>query len=373
MRKRASDNPTVLFVTYTMANPDAVGVFFRAVRLSLELTRRGWQCVICNRGPIPQDPKTELARKTCHLMSFDAESEEHEFPHAVRLFREIAPDIVVFGEYPIPSMELLFRAARVLAGPPLLLLEQFYCPECISSRYGVDAYLLYGVRSPWPEQPEQGKGYQIVPPFIEEVTPIDRLPAVLRTASAPMIAVLGFDAIVLRGGIALIAALQVPVFAITISHSPAAADQMMQEAGIPAERRMALALQEDPDLFGLIAASRVTILANGFMQIVEALALGCPAVCIQRGLGMDGWALDQRLRPFISFEEPPEVCLERVRSWIECSPFSDGLRDALQAERHGLTRCANAIEEGFRRPRLYSKMQRWADRMALPFRTGHLL
>ena len=43
----------VLIVTYTLANPAVVGVFFRALRLGFELERRGHEVVIANAGPVP--------------------------------------------------------------------------------------------------------------------------------------------------------------------------------------------------------------------------------------------------------------------------------------------------------------------------------
>ena len=48
--------PHVVFATYTMARPSAVGVFFRALRLGFEFERRGWSVSVCNMGPLPDDP-----------------------------------------------------------------------------------------------------------------------------------------------------------------------------------------------------------------------------------------------------------------------------------------------------------------------------
>jgi hypothetical protein len=353
-----------------MANPSVVGVFFRAIRLSLELTRRGWRCVICNKGSAPADPKVDEARAICEIVSLDWQKGECDFADALQLFKKFQPDVIVFGEYPFPSMETLFQAARAVTIPPLLLLEQFYGPECINNRFGVDTFLLYGVRSFWPEQPKEGRGFRIVPPFVEKVTPVERLSVAARR-DVPWITVLGFDERVLRDGISILSALPVPAIAITVSHSPETADRMMAEAGIRPELRQALTLQEDPDLFGLIAASRAVILANGFMQIIEAIALGCPAVCVHRGVGMDGWSLHEKLRPYVSFEESREDCVARVCRWLESCPLSGSLLAALEKERHGIRLCADAIEDAAARPRRYSRLQRWGNRLRLRLDPGY--
>jgi hypothetical protein len=361
---------TALFVTYTMGSPSVVGVFFRAIRLSLELVRRGWRCVICNRGPVPVDPKVDEARAICQIVSLDCQKGECDFAYALQLFKGVDPDVVLFGEYPLPAMEPLFQAARAVTSPPLLLLEQFYNPECISNRLGVDAFLLYGVRALWPEQAEKGRNFRIVPPFIERITSVERLP-VSAPRDIPWITVLGFDETVLREGISILATLPIPAIVITVSHYPETAGRMLREAGIRLELCRALNLQQDSDLFGLIAASRAVILANGFMQIVEAIALGCPVVCVHRGVGMDGWSLHEKFRPYVSFEESRQVCVARLCRWIESCPLSSSLVAALEKERHGVTLCADAIEEAAAHPRLYSRLQRWGNRMRLQLDSGY--
>ena len=351
---------TALLVTYTMATPAAaVGVFFRALRLSDELRRRGWAWVICNHGPIPSDPKVDRGRQQGEILCFEGRDADSDFRRALTLFRNIDPQVIVFGEYPLQCIEPLFLACRALVRPPVLLLEQYYSPEAGIVLGGVDYLLMYGVRSMWPDQPLRHRSFRIVPPFIDHVTPKDELPMPAHLAGKPSITVLGFDDRVLRAGIEILARVRDQgAVGIVLSHSPEAADRMLTEAGAPAEGRLTLPLQRDEDLFGLIAASRAAVLANGFMQIAEALALGCPAVCIHRGIGMDGFQLDPAFQPLVTFDEDVETRAGRVVEWLRASPFTAELRAALARERRGVTMAADVIEQAVASPRRLSRLQR---------------
>jgi hypothetical protein len=356
----------VLFVTYTMANPYAVGVFFRALRLSCELHKRGWIPFICNRGPLPEDPKMDLAKDACRIFSIEADSPAEDFEKAVAMFRGIAPDVVVFGETPLPFLLPLYDAVRTLRAP-LLVLDQYYSERLSADRTGVDLFLLYGLHALWKDPPRGRRGlYKVVPPFIEEVTPKERLAAPAQYRNLRWLTIAGFDRRVLEGGIALAAALNDPsALVITVSHRPEAAARLMEKAGIPASRRLALPLLSDADLFGYMAASRALVLANGFMQIMEGLALGCPVICIDRGIGMDGWGLHDTFAPFVSIEEPPAEQLRRLRGWMERCPFSPEQLDALRGERGGLRQCAGEIENAAAHPRFLTRLARTTARLRL--------
>ncbi len=363
---RGGPRPTALFVTYTMVNPSAVGVFFRALRLCSELGRRGWRCVVCNRGPLPSDPKIEALKERVEIVEMaPCDDEASAVSEAFRVFRSIRPDVVVFGEEPIPAMEALYRATVMLPSP-LALLDQYYGPEVAARRYGMDAILLYGIRALWNERPTSRPGrYEVIPPFVEDVVAVERLPVPSRLHGAPWVTIAGFDERVLTGGVEIVAGLRGPrPLAITLSHFPAGADRAMEEAGIPPDRRLALPLQEDPVLFGLIAASRAVILANGFMQIMEALALESPVISINRGIGMWGWALDETFQPYVSMDEPLEVQQARLSGWLAETPFKSSQTAALAEERGGAAVCADHIEAVARRPRFGRRLQRIGARAA---------
>ncbi|MFI5244765.1 MAG: hypothetical protein ACHQQR_06025, partial [Gemmatimonadales bacterium] len=109
---------TALLVTYTMADPAAVGVFFRALRLMRELHRRGWTCVVFNYGPIPDDPKVEEIRRHSEIIRFESDNAQRDLDLILATYRRIAPRVVLFGEYPLHFMQPLLLAARLLVKPP---------------------------------------------------------------------------------------------------------------------------------------------------------------------------------------------------------------------------------------------------------------
>jgi hypothetical protein len=352
---------TALLVTYTMADPAAaVGVFFRALRLSHELSRRGWRCVICNNGAIPFDPKVDAAAGVAEIIRFDGTGGGDDFRRGLSLFRDIAPDVVLFGEYPIPFMEPLFLASRALVTPPIVMLEQYYSPESGQLPAGVDTLIMYGLRSLWPGAALRHPAFAVVPPFIEHVAAPRDLPIPAGWHGRPMLTILGFDAAVLRMGLDVFSRLHsTGAVAVTSSHSPDGARQLAAAAGIAADRCHTLPLQPDPILFGLLAASRAAVVANGFMQMAEALALGCPVVCIHRGIGLDGYQLDRAYEEVTAFPESADAGAARVREWLAAAA-STTLRGALARERGGTAKTVDLIERTAARPRRASRLQRRA-------------
>jgi hypothetical protein len=350
---------TALLVTYTMADPAAVGVFFRALRLARELHRRGWTCVVFNYGPIPDDPKVSESRRTCEIIRFDSDDSQRDLDRILAIYRRIAPRVVLFGEYPLHFMEPLLLGARLLVTPPVLVLDQYYGPDAGAELWGVDTFLVYGVGSLWTDARPPRPSLAIIPPFIDVVTPKVELPVPAALAALPWMTIVGFDPRVVSAGIELIARLRdVDVAAVVLSHDPAEAARLMREAGVPNDRAVALPLQHDAILFGLIAASRVVVLANGFMQLAEAVALGCPAICVHRGIGMEGYTLHEVFRPYVCFEDSPDERVARARAWLRESPFSEECLIRLRRERGGAGATADCVERAAARPRWRPKMQR---------------
>ena len=354
-----AESSTALLVTYTVGDPAVVGVFFRALRLTRELRRRGWTCVVFNYGPIPDDPKVDEIRRDSEIICFESDNSRRDLDLVLAMYRRIAPRVVLFGEYPLDFMEPLLLAARLLVTPPLLVLDQYYGPDAGAVLWGVDAYLMYGVRSLWPDPPPRHRSFAIIPPFIDLVTPKDELPVPAGLAALPWITIVGFDRRVMCAGIELLARLRdLDVAGVVLSHNPAEAARLMQEAGVPNDRAVALPLQHDANLFGLIAASRVVVLANGFMQLAEAVALGCPALCVNRGIGMEGYTLHDVFRPYVSFDDSLDQRVTRARAWLRERPFSEACLAGLRRERGGAGATADWVERAVARPQWRPKIQR---------------
>lgn len=366
-RSWPSGRPRVAFVTYTHERPNAVGVFFRALRLASELRTRGWSFFVYNVGPIPDDPKVRLALEGGHIEAVGEWGSDEDDKIKQRTMREklagCAPDLVVFGEYPLAQTLPHFRAATMLSSP-VVLLDQFYRPVDGPRPWGVDLMILYGLRSVWNQPIDRARARLVVTaPYITTVSPPDPLSIPTALRDTPRLTVLGFDDRVLREGIALIARLSEPrPMTVTVSRDVRAAEALMDDAGIAPDRRLALPLQHDAQLFGWIATSRAVIVANGFMQLMEAVALGCPAICIDRGIGMRATEIDEILRGYISVAETTEQQLARLRSWLETSPFSETDLMKLRDERDGARRAADHLEEVARSPLVKARFERLLSR-----------
>lgn len=338
----------VLIITYTLANPATVGVFFRALRLGFELDRRGHKVIVANAGPLPQDPKVDAARGRIELHEIPWGGPELPLPRARRTLASFRPDLVVFGEGPFDTMETAFRAARGL-WTPFILLDQYYQDWLTTKRRDLDRVLLYGLASFVRDGEFRfGDRFRLIPPFIGEVTAKRDLAAPPELEDEPWVTVLGFEPIVLRRGIELVASLPAPPehrpVLVALTHDPAETRRLAEEAGLDPSRVVAPGLAGDADLFGFMAAARAVVLANGYMQILESLALARPAICVMRGVGLEGWTVEDRFKAYVSIDEDFDTQRERLASWLAAPPIPPDLAERLAQERHGARRVADEAE-----------------------------
>jgi len=335
----------VVFVTYTMMTPAVIGgAFIRALRLATELHRRGWSPIICNAGPMLDDPKVRQAQGIVRFVDLDEALPGADATMAAGFFTSLRPAVVVFGEGPLPRMEVFFEAAK-LVKRPLVMLEQYYQHWLFTPRHDVDLLLLYGLTCFWKDDLILHKPAVMVPPYIEHVVPKEDLPVPRHLHTLPWVTLIAYDSTVLHKGIDLLASLgAIPAAVITVSHDPQEARRLLDESMPPAQPAATLPLQSDAAVAGLMGTSRVVLVSNGFLQIMEALAMACPVVCIDRGVGFAAWILDDRFRPYVSIGETTEQQQARIGQWLATSPFPPRLRDALQHERGGTRLCADLIE-----------------------------
>jgi hypothetical protein len=333
-----------LVITYTFGNPIVAGVFFRAIRLATELRRRGWSSVILNFGPVLSDPKVQSLGSGIEVRN---DVDTSSVWKALRQFRDVDPDLVIFGEAPFDgAMHLLWDAAAML-GKPFILLEQYY-DLGTPGRFDVDMMLLYGLKCFWERRANSRRRWVIVSPFIGDVTPTAELPVPAPPDGAPRVLILGGESIVLDEGIKLAAELaDMSPQVVALNGDPSSVARKMAEAGIPDTHVVTLPLQSDAQLFGLLQSSDAAIMANGFMQMTEALALGCPAVLINRGIGMWEGQVDEVFQPYVCFSSEREEQLRKLRGWLEQSPFDSSLLERLRRERYGTVECAGLVEGVF--------------------------
>jgi glycosyltransferase involved in cell wall biosynthesis len=158
---------------------------------------------------------------------------------------------------------------------------------------------------------------------------------------------LSYEETVLRAGVDLLAALgEDEAAAVVISRTPGEATDLLRAAGLDLDKILVLPPQSDADLFGLIGAGRVALVSNGFLQIMDALALGCPVIALARGhgVGMTDLNIAEQFYPYVSFGASQAEQVARLRGWLSTSPFSPALMAALARERGGIVYSADEIE-----------------------------
>ncbi|MDQ5822888.1 MAG: hypothetical protein M3441_01585 [Chloroflexota bacterium] len=360
---REPEQRRVLFVTYTMSQPLVGGVFFRALRLALEFHRRGYEAVICNSGPELSDPKVQEAQGKVRFVRLLRDAPGFNVLAAYRLFEALDPSTIIFGEMPFELMKVFYQGAK-LVRCPFVLLDQYYSDYLFRSSKDVDLVLLWGLKCPGQTNLDLPNHHYLMPPMVGEITPKSKLPVPARLHQLPWITIIAYDSTVLERSISLLSGLpRQRVAIVTASRDPVEAARLMSQYGMASKEAAHLELTTDADVHGLMNASRVTLVSNGFLQIIDALALACPVICISRGnAAITATNVAECLRPYVSIDEPAERQRERVLEWLEASPFSPELRSALQSERGSLRKCVDMIERLDRArwtvPRIRREIQR---------------
>ena len=358
-----SSENVILFITYTMNNPIVGGAFMRAFRLATEMSRRGWRPIICNSGPMLADPKIAAAEESIKFIRLVRERPELTVDVAAAEFAAMNPDIIVMGEGPISPMRLYYDAARRLP-QPFIVLDQFYSDRLLPEKAGVDLVLLYALSTFWRNDLLLRSPYEVTPPFIETVVSKQDLPIPIEWQDVPWLTFVAYDTYVLKKGLDLLARLAQPdLVKIVICRNPAVCRREAGAMGIAMEKFVCLPLQLDPVVFGFFSASAVSLVSNGFLQIMDCLALGSPVIALQRSasVGMNELNIDSRFFSYVSFGESVERQLERINDWLGSDVFSPSMRMSLTTERHGAVHCANRVEAIHRRYLWrQSRRLRWA-------------
>ena len=337
---------TILFITYTMKFPVVGGAFIRALRLAVEMSRRGWRPIICNSGPTLSDPKVRAAEGKVQFVRLIRDRPGLRVGTVRQEFLQLNPDVIVMGEGPIEPMRIFYDAARAL-GRPFIVLDQFYNHWLLPERHKVDLVLLYALASFWGNDLRLAPPYEITPPFIEDVVPKAALPVPRELHDRSWITAVAYDAYVLDKALELLARIDRPeAVKIVMCLNPERCKREAASLGINMETFIALPLQPDAVVFGFFGASRIALVSNGFLQIMEVLAMACPVVALERGsgVGMNELNIHSRFFRYVSFNESVGRQLDRIGSWFAEDVFSPDLRSRLTSERHGVIYCANRIQ-----------------------------
>jgi hypothetical protein len=270
------EKPVVLFITYTLWTPLVAGAFIRALRLGMEFHRRGWKPIICNTGPMIDDPKVEQARGAVEFVALVHATHAPNQDVARQFFSSMNPQVIVMGEGPMDFTMPFYDGAKIV-GCPFVVLDQFYNNWMKPDEKGVDLLLLYGLESFWGEDVKINPPYMLVTPFIEGVTPKNDLPVPSHLHEQKWMTLIAYSDDVLWRGIELLSTLgDVSAVFIIVSPVPSRAVQILEEADIPAHKYVVLPSQSDANVYGLTQASCAVLVSNGFLQIMDSLALERP-------------------------------------------------------------------------------------------------
>jgi hypothetical protein len=179
------------------------------------------------------------------------------------------------------------------------------------------------------------------------VTPPEDLPLPADFPTAGRVTLVAYEENILRQGLQLLAGVGPNLKAlIVISPLPGLAAELIAASDLAGIATAPLPLSGDPVVFGCINSSEVVLVSNGFIQVIDSIALGCPVIALKRsaGVGMNGLNYDARFYPYLSFEESAADQRARINLWLEHSPFSSEFLAQLKRERNGASVSADFIE-----------------------------
>jgi hypothetical protein len=306
--------PRLLFVTYYRLTPTTqIGVLKRCMRIVRNIIDEH-EIHLVNFGPLPDEDAlfSELRpRLTVHT----PEGGDDLGPELVRLFTDVDPGAVVFGETPLRgSMRLAHRVATA----------RDLWQVCIENHYGdfverffpaewprIDRWLALGLTGDG--QPERTEGRMAVVP------PLVRFPPPGAAPARDRVVILGYDQQTLRMG-ALLARRLPASLPIDLVVSPGWEELLPRarhDFGGPGRR--VLLLPGDEALYDALARARLVLGKAGFQQVVESVAMGAPIVCQICGGGIDGNLVADHLKPYVRFvaeERDLDRVMFDVAGWL---------------------------------------------------------
>jgi len=306
-----------LFVTYGVTSasdsqPSMIGVLKRCARLIACLPRGVMEIHLLHFGGIlHEDPLVQalLPRLQQHMLGLG-----HPRLALARLFRGVAPDVVVLGEGPCDGLMAAAYEAAWRHGSRLLCIENLYLADqparFVRDTPGVDQWLLLGLPI--------GHRYGRITPRAVLAPPLLSAPG--RADLSAGLTVLGYDRRAAELGMDLIRRLPAHVRTRMIVST-----EVRRTMSVPNNRRVSVVgMPSEPDLAAHLRGSRIVVCKNGFQQIVESLALGTPVVTYDAPGGVPEAWLAAELRPFVRYAPADSgnwtQVLSAVAVWLERRP-----------------------------------------------------
>ena len=282
----------VLFVAYCIGSPDGeslIGVYKRALRIGLEMARRGHRVsLLCPGRENFHDRMTARAERSINFLDWPLGEESLEgaaenYRLSLAAMQELAPQVVVIGEAPLDGalLEMTLCAAELRI--PIVCLDNAHQPaqaDLFLDHHGMmfDGVILNGPSSFYTADPPP---YVVqVPPFIEAAP--QRAEALLcgqlGLHAKKTMTILAYDRNVEELGASLFEKLADPELeAVFICpHTEACRDRLDRLPESLQDRLRVIPPLPDGEHFGLCQLSSLVICKCGFMQVSECLCLGTP-------------------------------------------------------------------------------------------------
>lgn len=305
--------PRLVFVTYSRLVPTTqIGVFKRCLRLMQHLAS-DFELHLVNFGPLPE--RDTLFASLRPRLTLHEEFSEDLGNDLSRMFEELAPAAVVFGETPLRgSMRLAHRVAS-MRGLWQLCIENYYAD--FSGRFfpsewpRIDRWLLLGL------MPDGRAGMSAEK--VEVVPPLVRFPPGGSAGVKDRVTILGYDKQTLLMGAILLRRLP-PDQKVDIIVSPEWEELIGKQRstlGRPGHRVMVL--PGDEELSRAISSAKVVMGKAGYQQVVESVTLGTPIIAQMCGGGIDGGLIAPHMKPYVRFvatEEDLEGVMFDVAGWL---------------------------------------------------------
>jgi len=297
----------IVFATYSRRVPIAqIGVLKRVLRLIQRLrTRRPIHLV--NFGHIPpQDPLVKALRGRVVFHEIGP-ARERNYRNVIRALK---PRLIVQGESPVNGAMFVFYRSAASLRVPQICIENYYGPlmrdhTALKFRF-IHEWILIGIAAAGtPPIPRA----HIVPPCVHAPPVADN--------QRRGVCVLGYDDATLKASLRLLAGLP-PDLPVQFFLPEDRVATVRGELG----HHEHLSLRSDPgdaELYRAMGSAQVLLCKNGYQQMVEALYLGTPLVCVERDGGLPRDALADEMAPAVQFVSGPAdlpVAATRIQGWL---------------------------------------------------------